>query len=287
MLKQMLGAIAPCPAPTRIGGFLVLLAIAWIPFYIVISALIIDANTASIATMAVLFWEFLLLLQIWGRWVHGLSRPLQYYGLGRGRRNLFELLQGLTLGMLSLLSLFGLQALLGWVDWPMPSFARSSDLFRIVLEGLVVALGVGLGEELVFRGWLLDECDRDYAPAAALWASSLTFAVLHFIRPLDEMIRTFPQFPGLVLLGLALVWGKRSHRGCLGFPIGLHAGLVWGYYVVNVGNLVIYQASRPEWLSGIDQNPLAGGLGLVLLSGLAAYIRFKIWLEGRSHRNFG
>jgi hypothetical protein len=110
--------------------------------------------------------------------------------------------------------------------------------------------------------------------------------VLHFIKPLPEVIRTFPQFPGLVLLGLALVWAKRStrrqlrltgvqHQGRLGLPIGLHAGLVWGYYMIHVGQLARYSGQVPQWLTGIDQNPLAGGAGLVFLMLLAAYMRWR------------
>ncbi|MEB3355127.1 MAG: type II CAAX endopeptidase family protein [Synechococcales bacterium] len=285
MSKRWLRAIARYPAPMRVGIFLVMLAIAWLPFHLSISALIPDPNAASILTMVALFVAFLLLVRLWGRRVHGIAHPLQHYGLGRGRHHIFDLLQGFGLGAISLLSLFGIQSLLGWTAWSLPALGSGGAILRMTAEGLAVGLAVGLGEELVFRGWLLDEGERDYSPATALWVSSLLFAVLHFIRPLSEMIRTFPQFPGLVVLGLALVWGKRSHQGRLGFPIGLHAGLVWGYYVVNVGSLITYQANRPEWLSGIDQNPLAGGLGLVLLLGLAAYIRFPIRSKGRSHRN--
>jgi membrane protease YdiL (CAAX protease family) len=143
----------------------------------------------------------------------------------------------------------------------------------VILEGLASALGIGFAEELLFRGWLLDELQRDYHPRVALWADSTLYALLHYIKPLQEILRTWPGFPGLLLLGLTLVWAKRSRRGRLGLPIGLHAGLVWGYYIINVGQLVQYSGQVPEWITGVDRNPLAGVMGLLFLGVLAFWMR--------------
>jgi threonine/homoserine efflux transporter RhtA len=82
-----------------------------------------------------------------------------------------------------------------------------------------------------------------------------------------------PQFAGLVLLGLALVWAKQSRHGRLGLAIGLHAGLVWGNYIINAGQLVQYSGQVPAWVTGIDKNPLAGMMGLLFLSGIALRMR--------------
>jgi len=68
------------------------------------------------------------------------------------------------------------------------------------------------------------------------------------LLPPAEILRTLPGFPGLLLLGLTFVWAKRSRRSRLGLPIGLHAGLVWGYYIINVGQLVEYSGQVPDWL---------------------------------------
>jgi membrane protease YdiL (CAAX protease family) len=140
-----------------------------------------------------------------------------------------------------------------------------------------VSLGIGFAEELLFRGWLLDELQRDYRPKTALWVDAAIYAGLHFIKPLSELIRTFITFPALLLLGITLVLAKRARgswegnfwRGRLGLPIGLHGGLVWGYYIINVGQLIDYPNQVPEWVTGIDRNPLAGFMGLLFLSALA------------------
>ena len=98
------------------------------------------------------------------------------------------------------------------------------------------------------------------------------------------MIRTGAQFPGLLLLGLNLVWAKGSTRGRLGFPIGLHGGLVWGYYIVNVGQLIGYEQHVPSWVTGIDGNPLAGLVGLISLGAIAVFLRMISTRYNVTHR---
>lgn len=219
--------------------------------------------------MGLLFVDFLFMLRFWGRRVYRQPHLLKRYGLDRSRQNGINLLKGLGFGLLQTFFLFGLQGVLGWLVWQTPSM----PLPRLVLEGSLTALGVGLAEELVFRGWLLDELERDYRPNVALWVSAAIFASLHFIKPLSEVIRMFPQFPGLLILGLMLVWAKRSHGGSLGISIGIHAGLVWAYYIISVGNLIQYSGAVPEWITGIDRNPLAGIMGVLLLSVAALGIK--------------
>lgn len=267
-----------------------MVVLLWLPLALPLVLGLGDPDRYTLPVMALLFALFLLVLPLWGRRVYDEPQLLQRYGLIWSRQSGWELLRGFGMGSGSLLLLFSLQGLLGWVHWQLPE----ATLLRLALEGLLVALGIGFAEELVFRGWVLDELERDYSPRQALLANSLIFALLHFIKPLPEAIRTFPQFPGLMLLALALVWAKRStrskvrtyrsvvlHAGRLGLPVGLHAGLVWGYYLIRVGQLVDYTARVPAWVTGIDGNPLAGITGLLFLTGLAAYWRHRSQLQGR------
>ena len=59
----------------------------------------------------------------------------------------------------------------------------------------------------------------------------------------------------------------------MGICIGLHGGLVWGYYIINVGEMVRYNDRVPVWVTGIDNNPIAGVMGLIFLSGLLLVIK--------------
>jgi membrane protease YdiL (CAAX protease family) len=180
----------------------------------------------------------------------------------------------LAIGFISILILFGLEGLLGLLVWQQPKVF----LLKVVLEGSLTGLGIGFAEELLFRGWLLDELQRDYSPRVALWANAMIFGISHFIKPVEAIIHTLPQLPALVLLGLTQVWGKRWRRGRLGLPIGLHGGLVWGYYIINVGGLIEYTNRVPDWVTGVDKNPLMGVMGLVLMGVLA------FWMRGQASR---
>jgi hypothetical protein len=270
LLKINFVRLAQYPAPARLGCFVLSLLLLWLPvaapIYLLLSR---DPNLVTILTMGLLFAAFLLLLRWWGQKVYQQPQLLGRYGLQGTRQNAKELFLGLGVGVLITFSLFGLEGLLGWLVWQ----PAAIPLPKLILEGFASALGIGFAEELVFRGWLLDELERDYRPRVSLLADAFIFALLHFLKPLREIFRTLPGFPGLLLLGLTLVWAKRGSKGRLGLSIGLHAGLVWGYYIINVGNLVQFSGQVSDWITGVDKNPLAGVIGLVFLSVLAFGMR--------------
>ncbi len=274
-MKINLLRLAQNPAPIRLGCFIAILLLLWLPFAAPIYLLVRDANLVSILTMVLLYVEFIVLLKLWGKYVYEQPQILRHYGLEFTRQNGVDLLRGLAMGLINILILFGLQGSLGWLLWQQPKVF----LLKVILEGLIVGLGIGFAEELLFRGWLLDELQRDYSLRVALWIDAVAFAALHFIKPLEAIINTLPQFPALVVLGLTQVWGKRWRRGRLGLPIGLHGGLVWGYYIINVGELTKYSGQVPDWVTGVNNNPLQGLMGVLLMSVLA------LWIRGRTVKN--
>ena len=274
-MKVFLSKISRYPAPARVAIFVGILLLLWAPFAIAGHWLIADKNLASSLTLIVLYLEFIGLVRIWGYRVHREPRIFWQYGLEFSRRIGLELASGLTIGFFSLWLLFGVKTLFGFVEWQSPS-----ALFpRVLLEGLLVALAIAFAEELLFRGWLFDELQRDYTPLGCLWFNAIAFAAIHF---------NLFAFPSLVCLGIALVWAKRASyepsgkdyrgfkrlRGRLGLPIGLHAGLVWGNYLVEVGKLVEYTDRVPAWVTGINRNPLVGLMGFLFLLGLAIAVRY-------------
>jgi len=271
-MKINLVRLGQSPAPIRLGCFIAILLLLWLPFAAPIYLLVRDSNLVSILTMVLLYVEFIVLLKLWGKYIYEQPQILRHYGLEFTRQNGVDLLRGLAMGLINILILFGLQGSLGWLVWQQPKVF----LLKVILEGLIVGLGIGFAEELLFRGWLLNELQRDYSMRVALWIDAVAFAALHFIKPLEAIINTLPQFPALVVLGLTQVWGKRWRRGRLGLPIGLHGGLVWGYYIINVGELTKHSGKVPDWVTGVNNNPLQGLMGVLLMSVLA------LWIRGRS-----
>ncbi|MEB3293268.1 MAG: type II CAAX endopeptidase family protein [Synechococcales bacterium] len=252
----------------RIVLFLLILAAVWVPIALPLRLFIRDDNLASIVTMVILYGEFLIGLQVWNRWVWTEARPLQRYGFRQARLNGVNLLAGLCLGLGSVLALFFLQGDAGWQIWQVPP----AQFARIVLEAFVMAVPLGFAEELLFRGWLWDELARNYSSKTVMGATSLIFAIAHFIKPIEAIVATWLTFPALLMLGVALAGAKQWGQGRMGLPIGLHAGLVGGYYILNVGQLMQPNPASPTWLTGMGGNPLASLPGVVALSAIALLI---------------
>ncbi len=269
------------PLLGRLSRFVGLLLLVWLPIAIPIYSLIEDSNTASILGTGILYVQFLILLKLWGTRVYGESRVFSYYGLDWTARNGWEFLGGLLGAISAILVLFLVQVGLGWQQWQGPQVPLTS----LVGEAVLVGVAIGIAEELLFRGWFWDELRRDYSQSRAIALNGVVFALLHFIKPLPEILRTAPQFFGLVLLGVVLAQLKLRGRGRLGYPIGFHGGLVAAYYGVNVGQLWSPAEDIPTWITGIDGNPLAGVLGLLLL--LAIAIASRVTTESQRTQRKG
>jgi uncharacterized protein len=261
-------------APGRMLSFLLVLIILWVPglaliYFVMGSTQNLEdpgtKNLLSILTMGLLAIEFIALLPWWGRKVYQHPNLYARYGLVFTRQNGLLLLKGLAIGVCFTFALFVTQGFLGWLTWQSPRL----PILQLALEGSATALGVGLAEELFFRGWMLDELERDYSPKVSLIADASIFAALHFLKPIPVMLASLPQFPGLCLLGTVVIIAKRQHQNLLGISIGLHAGLVWSYYIINVGNMVKYSGRVSDWITGINGNPISGLLGLIFLGVLA------------------
>jgi uncharacterized protein len=272
-----LSQIKNYPAPVRMISFLLVLILLWLPglglIYLVMGRThnLEDPgakNLLSILTMGLLAIEFIALLPWWGRKVYQHPNLYAHYGLVFSRQNGLLLLKGLAIGSCFAFALFITQGLLGWLTWQPPRLS----IFQLALEGSATALGTGLAEELFFRGWMLDELDRDYSPITASITDAGLFAALHFIKPIPVMLSSLPQFPGLFLLGTIVIIAKRQNRNLLGMSIGLHAGMIWAYYIINVGGMVKYSGQVSDWVTGINGNPLSGLLGLTFLVILAIAI---------------
>lgn len=271
------------PIAVRLGFFVLALLFTWLPFllttYYFLGAK--DPNLTTIITMAILFVIFLFLVKYWGKFVYEKSNIFKSYGLVFSRTNFLFLGKGLVIGFISNWLLFGVESLLGWLSFQSPSL----PLPRLLTEGFISAIAIGLAEELFFRGFLLWELERDFSLTISASLNAFIFAFLHFIKPLPEVIRTSVTFPALVILGYILVLGKRSHLNLLGISIGIHSGLVWGYYIINVGQMVKYNNIVPQWITGIAQNPIAGIMGITFLLILLYSLKIDEELRNKNQKN--
>jgi membrane protease YdiL (CAAX protease family) len=208
-------------------------------------------------------------LILWGAsWLEGGN--FSDYGLPWKFSVLKSLVIGLGLGVLSLILIFISQWLLGWIEWHLENWQK---LAQICLPILLLGLWIGLTEELIFRGFLLNTLEKDYSVWLAAAISSIIFALLHLVWEQQE---TLPQLPGLWLMGMVLVLARMADGGSLGLAWGLHAGWIWGLTCLDSAALLSYTGKAPDWLTGLGQKPLAGIAGIVclLLTGLLLQLLF-------------
>lgn len=147
----------------------------------------------------------------------------------------------------------------------------------LLLNGLLLLFGVGFAEELLFRGWLWGELELQLGERRALVLQALIFALLHpwYRAPGLEAVGLLG---GLILLGLVLALQRRADRGSLWGAIGLHGGLVGGWFVMQKGLLQISPAAPAWWVGpgGADINPIGGLIGWVGLAALL-WVRRRWW----------
>ncbi len=260
------------PAPGRMFSLILVLLLLWLPgLALIYGGMFVThqnledpgtKNLLSILTMGLLAIEFIAILPWWGRKVYQHPNLFYRYGLVITRKNGLLLLKGLAIGLSFTFAVFATQGICGWLAWQSPKLS----IAQLIFEGAATSLGVGLAEELFFRGWMLDELERDYQPQVALGIDAFLYAFLHFLKPIAVVLKSLPEFPGLCLLATVAIVAKRQNGNLLGMSIGLHAGMVWAYYIVNVGNMVKYTDRVPDWITGINGNPISGLLGILFLT---------------------
>ncbi len=147
---------------------------------------------------------------------------------------------------------------------------------EILLNSLLLIIGIGFAEELVFRGWLLEELKNQYGLKKALISQALVFSLVHigFDMPFWQM---FSILLGLFLLGILLSIIRIKDDNSLWGCAGLHGGLVGIWFLMNNG-LIEISKEAPIWLVGpgnINTNPLGGIYGITLLLLALSYSLFK------------
>ena len=157
-----------------------------------------------------------------------------------------------------------------WGDW---LGILSPEIF---LNSLLLIFGVGFAEELVFRGWLLEELSKHYGFKKALIFQAIIYSIVHigFDMPIWQMISSLT---GLFLLGILLSLMRIKDNNSLWGCVGLHGGLVGIWFLINNG-LIEISKDAPIWLVGpgnINTNPLGGIYGITLLLILLFFNFFK------------
>ena len=182
------------------------------------------------------------------RWMR--SRVVESLNL-RVSSVLVHLVTGLAVGVLAISVIIAIFSVAGAKHYE-PDFAAA-----MIWKALLAGLAVGVIEEIVFRGVVLQNLQADMEAFFAVVFASAFFAAMHFIQPLpsdilpngaappfkefhilngfrlvpyqlsnfDQFGQIWPFFVGLFLIGAALSVAAIK-TGALYLPIGIHAGFV-------------------------------------------------------------
>ena len=175
---------------------------------------------------------------------------------------------------------------LGWLEiegwgWAEGSFALT--MLGVVL-GLAAFFAVGFYEELLFRGYYLQNLKDGTGLALALFLSSAVFSLAHS----GNFSASVASIIGIFGAGYFLAYGW-LRTSALWLPIGLHIGWnffqgpVFGFAVSGslTPSIVVHTVEGPELFTGGGFGPEAGLIVLPLLALGSALI----WLYTRGRKS--
>ena len=180
-------------------------------------------------------------------------------GLNQASDILQSILLGLAISLASVIIVFALESAFSLVSWRWQNFQA---LWSLSLPILVLSLSISFIEELIFRSYVFSTLLIDNSYWLAAIVSSIIFALLHLIW---ERKQTLPQIPGLWLMGMILIAAKIVNADSIYLAIGLHAGWIWSLTCIDSAQLITY-SDRGHWITGVNQQPLAGFAGLFCLA---------------------
>jgi len=216
------------------------------------------------------------------RWLD--KKSFRSLGLELNRYAGFDLVAGILIAGCMMGAIFLFELVFGWLR--IESYAWQTEnlgeLGQEILQVALLFLLVGWTEELLSRGYQLQNLVEGLNKPIGVILSSLIFTILHQANPSF----TLSAFIGLFFAGLFFCLATYRF-GNLWMPIGLHIGwnffegVVFGFQVSGLDNLpkLIHQSvDGPAWLTGGAFGPEAGGiLAIGLLTGIGLMILYQRW----------
>lgn len=260
------------PGPRWLGTCLfvpLLLAVAWL---LTRPLLWLGMDPVAVRLLVSLgaFALFLVCLPLRLGRVWAVAHPWRRLGINAPLdRSVHALAHGLLQAALLLSGLSILLLALGYAHW-------GSGITMGQTVNAVALVGVGFAEELLFRGWLWGELQLRLAWRQAAVAQAVAFSVLH-TRFDQGWAIPLGLLPGMFMLGLALAGQRSKDDNLLAGAVGLHGGLVAGWFALQSG-LLSLELSIPVWLMGPNYNPVALHPDYNPVGGLLGWLGLSIQL---------
>lgn len=197
-----------------------------------------------------------------------------------------DLLFGIFMPALLFALILTVEWAFGWLEFegsPFSGRSLGSILWRI-LGATLLYLIVGYQEELLSRGYHLQNLSEGLNLPLGLFLSSGIFAMLHAGNPGASVMSTL----GILIAGFFLAFGW-VRTGNLWLPIGVHIGwnffqgTIFGFPVSGTGgfHLLRHRVEGPTLITGGAFGPEAGLTGLLAMA-LGAYLIYRYTAGRRS-----
>ena len=235
----------------------ILSTILFIPFLYVLGWILakplffIGIGKENISLIGTIFTFSLFVISIpkWFEIRWGFNNPWKIVGINKidEKENRFFYFLKCFLGSIILLTLILIPIINNqWGNW---SGNLSS---QTLLNSLLLIIGIGFAEELIFRGWLLEELKNQYGFKKALIFQALVFSFVHigFDMPFWQMISILF---GLFLLGIVLSMIRIKDQNSLWGCAGLHGGLVGIWFLINNGLIAKYVRARNKFIAAVKR----------------------------------
>lgn len=199
-----------------------------------------------------------------------------------------DLLFGFFLTSAVMVLLFMFQIALGWFtvdswNWQM---IPTNNYLRNLWLAILVNFYVAVGEETLFRGYLLTGLEQAWGRWLGLGIMAIVFSAFHLSVASAEETMTLLFVILLSFPGIVLGWSYLQTRA-LWLPIGIH--FAWNFMQDDILNLpgrsgekilgAIGQQSGPSWIVGTSYGIEVGLLGIVgmvlLCFGIWAWLKVR------------
>ena len=200
-------------------------------------------------------------------------RTIVSLGLKFDKQMVEDLLAGFLIPALMMALILLLERVFGWSKFMgfVWQGSGSGNSITALLTGLIAFIIVGWQEELLDRGYILQNLEDGLKLPWAVIISSSIFAVLHLANPNTE--NKIMVTSGIFMAGVFLAYAYLRTRQ-LWLPIGLHIGWnffegpIFGFPVsgLDADGLFVHVPTGPEIITGGAFGPEAG---LILLPALA------------------
>lgn len=210
------------------------------------------------------------------RWID--RKTLTSLGLQRGARGAADVVFGFLLSGIMAAVFFGAMVSLGYIGNVQVS-ALDASMVGVLAGSLVVMALVGFWEELVFRGYILQNVAEGMGMTTAVVVSCVVYGLVHSANPNATALSTAI----IVLCGFLRIYGYLS-TGQLWLSIGMHTG--WNFFQATVfgfaasghaeeRTLLTHDPLAADWLSGGAFGP--EGSVLLIPVVLAALVAMRLW----------